>query len=39
MKTYVWRGSVTLEVRLDGAVLLIEERHIGHEVLDNIHVR
>jgi hypothetical protein len=38
-KTYVWRGSVALQVGLYGAVLLVEERHVGHEVLDDVHVR
>jgi hypothetical protein len=38
-RTYVWRGCVALEVGLDGAVLLVEERHVGHEVLDDVHVR
>jgi hypothetical protein len=38
-ETYVWRGGVALEVRLDGAVLLVEEGHVGYEVLHHVHVR
>lgn len=38
-KTYIWRWCVALEVGLDGAVLLVEERHVGHQVLDDVHVR
>lgn len=34
------RGRVVvLEVRLDALVLLVEEREVGHEVLDDVHVR
>lgn len=36
--TYVGRGRVALEVGFDGAVLLVEERHIRDEVLDDVHV-
>lgn len=36
--TYVRRRSGALQVRLDGAVLLVEERHVRDKVLDNIHV-
>lgn len=28
-----------LQVRLDGLVLRVERRHVGHEVLDDLHVR
>jgi hypothetical protein len=38
-ETYVRRGGVALEVGLDGAVLLVEESHVGYEVLDHVHVR
>ena len=36
--TCVWRGCGALQVRLHGAVLLVEERHVWHEVLDDVHV-
>jgi hypothetical protein len=36
--TYIWRRSVALQVRLDRTVLLVEERHVRHKVLDNVHV-
>jgi hypothetical protein len=36
--TYVRRRSGALQVRLDGAVLLVEERHVRDKVLDDIHV-
>ena len=38
MCTYVWCGGVALQVRLDRSVLLVKERHVRHEVLDNVHV-
>jgi hypothetical protein len=38
-ETYVRRGGVALEVGLDRAVLLVEESHVGYEVLDHVHVR
>ena len=37
--TYVRRRGVALEVGLDRAVLLVEERHIRDKVLDDVHVR
>lgn len=37
--TYVRRRGGALEVGLDRAVLLVEERHVRDKVLDNIHVR
>jgi hypothetical protein len=37
-QTYVGSGGGALEVGLDGAVLLVEERHVGDEVLDDVHV-
>lgn len=36
---YVRSGSVTLEVGLDGLVLLVELSEIGDEVLDDVGVR
>lgn len=36
--TYVRRRGVALEVGLDRAVLLVEERHIRDKVLDDVHV-
>lgn len=36
--TCVRRRGGALEVGLDRAVLLVEERHVGHEVLDDVHV-
>jgi hypothetical protein len=38
LETYIWRRRVALKVGLDGAVLLVEQRHVGHEVLDDVHV-
>ena len=35
-RTLCWR-LVVLQPRLDGLVLLVEERHVRHEVLDDIH--
>ena len=37
--TYVRRRGGALEVGLDGTVLLVEERHVRNEVLDNVHMR
>jgi hypothetical protein len=34
--TFLW-GIIVLKPRLDGLVLLVEESHIRHEVLDDIH--
>jgi hypothetical protein len=36
--TYIGRGGGALEVRLNGAVLLVEEGHVGDKVLDDVHV-
>jgi hypothetical protein len=36
---YVRRRGGALEVGLDGAVLLVEERHVRDKVLDDVHVR
>ena len=36
--TYVRRRSGALQIRLDRAVLLVEERHVRDKVLDNVHV-
>lgn len=36
--TYVRWCLVSLEVRLDRLVLLVELSHVGHEVLDDIGV-
>lgn len=36
---YIWRGGGALQVGLNGTVLLVEERHVRYEVLDNVHVR
>jgi hypothetical protein len=38
-ETHVWRWSVALEIRLNGAVLLVEEGHIRYKILHNVHVR
>jgi hypothetical protein len=38
-ETYVWRRCCALQVGLDGAVLLVEERHVRDKVLDDVHVR
>jgi hypothetical protein len=39
VNTYVLSRGVTLEVGLDGLVLLVEVRQVGDEVLDDIGVR
>jgi len=36
---HIRRRGVTLEIRLDRAILLIEEGHVRHQILDDIHVR
>ena len=36
--TYVRRRGIALEVGLDRAVLLVEERHVRDKVLDDVHV-
>lgn len=38
-ETYIRCGSVPLQVGLDGLVLLVEVRQVGHEVLDDVGVR
>lgn len=37
--THVWAGGITLEVRLDRLVLLVEESQVGDQVLDDVGVR
>lgn len=37
--TYVLGGGITLQVRLDGLVLLVEEGQIRDEILDDVGVR
>jgi len=34
--TFLW-GVIVLKPRLDGLVLFVEESHVRHEVLDDIH--
>lgn len=38
-RTHVFRGSVALEIWLDGLVLLVEVGHIRDKILDDIGVR
>ena len=37
--TYVGGGSVALQERLDGLVLLVELSEIGNKILDDVGVR
>lgn len=37
-ETYVRRRGGALEVGLDRAVLLVEERHVRNKILDDVHV-
>ena len=37
--THVRAGGITLEVRLDGLVLLVEQSQIRYEILDDVGVR
>ena len=37
-RAYVRRRGRALEVGLDGAVLLVEKRHVRDKVLDDVHV-
>lgn len=37
--THVWAGGITLEIRLDRLVLLVEQGQVGDQVLDDVGVR
>lgn len=37
--THVRAGGITLEVGLDGLVLLVEQSQIRYEILDDVGVR
>lgn len=37
--TYVWGRGVSLQVGLDGLVLLVEEGEIRHKILDDVGMR
>lgn len=38
-ETYIRSGSVTLKIRLDRLVLLVEMGQVGNEILDDVGVR
>jgi hypothetical protein len=37
--THVRGGGITLEIRLDGAILLVEKGHVRNKILNDVHVR